>query len=53
LELHTLAPPRAVLLLPPAVGLLYLWMALRYWFNAPAIGIGIATLCLLAAWFIY
>jgi hypothetical protein len=53
LDLQALAPPRAVLLLPPALGLLYFWLALRYWFSAPAIGVGIATLCLASAWLLY
>ena len=32
------------------VSLIYLVLAIRFWFNVPAIGIGIATACLLVAW---
>ena len=53
LDLHSLAPPRAVLLLPPALGLLYFCLALRYWFSETAICVGIATLCLVSAWLLY
>lgn len=37
------ALPRTALVLPVAVGVLYLWLALRYWFRAPAIGIALGT----------
>ena len=53
LELTALALPKAALLLPVAIGALYLWLAIRYWFRIPAIGIALGTLCLAAAWLAY
>jgi hypothetical protein len=48
-----LALPKAALLLPVAIGLAYLWLAIRYWFRIPAIGIALGTLCFAAAWLAY
>jgi hypothetical protein len=53
LALPGLALPKAALLLPVAIGVVYLWLAIRYWFRIPAIGIALATLCLAAAWLAY
>lgn len=50
---QTLALPRAVLILPVAIGALYFWLALRYWFRAPAVAIALATACLLVGWLAY
>ena len=32
------------------IGCLYLFVALRYWFRAPAIGVAMGTACFAAAW---
>jgi hypothetical protein len=53
LSFRALALPKAVLLLPVAVGCVYLWLAIRYWFRIPVAGIALATLCLAAAWILY
>ena len=53
LRLSQLAPPRTMLLLPPAIGAIYFGLALRYWFRVPAAGAGAGTLCMLAAWLLY
>jgi hypothetical protein len=53
LSLHALAPHKVTLLIPVAVGATYFWLAVRYWFWAPALGIAIGTLCLSAAWLTY
>jgi hypothetical protein len=53
LKLTALALPKSALLLPAAIGAIYLWLAVRYWFRIPAIGIALATLCFTAAWLAY
>jgi hypothetical protein len=53
LVLGLVAIPGWVLLSLVAVGLLYLWIALLYWFRTPVAGIAIATACLFSAWLIY
>jgi hypothetical protein len=53
MHLHAWAPPRMVLLLPPAVGAIYFVLALRYWFRIPAAGAAVGMLCTLAAWLLY
>ncbi len=53
LNLKALALPRAALLLPVVIGAIYLWLAIRYWFRVPAIGIALGTLCFAAAWAAY
>lgn len=53
LHLPTLALPKATLLFPIALGLIYFWLAIRYWFYIPAIGIALGTLCFIAAWLVY
>jgi hypothetical protein len=45
--------PKTALLLPVVIGATYLWLAMRYWFRIPAIGIALATLCFTAAWLAY
>ena len=42
--------PVAVLAALTLVGCVYLALALRYWFRAPAIGVAIGTGCFAAAW---
>ena len=53
LNLTALAPPKSALLLPVIIGASYLWLAIRYWFRIPAIGIALGTVCLAAAWIGY
>ncbi|MFA6443760.1 MAG: hypothetical protein WCV99_15595, partial [Sterolibacterium sp.] len=53
LSLDSLALPKTALLLPVAIGLVYLWLAIRYWFRGPAIGIAAGTLCLAIGWLLY
>jgi hypothetical protein len=50
---RAVALPKSVLLLPVGVGSIYLWLAIRYWFRIPAVGIALATLCFMAAWIAY
>ena len=50
---QTLALPKAALIVPAIIGVLYFWLALRYWFRAPAIGIALGTLCLFVGWLAY
>jgi hypothetical protein len=52
-NLTALALPRAALLLPVVIGAAYFWLAVRYWFQIPAIGIALGTLCFVAAWIAY
>jgi hypothetical protein len=52
-SLKALALTKAALLLPVAIGAIYLWLAIRYWFRIPAIGIAIGTLCLAVGWLVY
>lgn len=42
--------PKHALLTPVLFGLLLLWLAIRYWFKAPAIGIAIGTILLAIGW---
>jgi hypothetical protein len=49
----TIAVPGWMLFLLPAVGLIYLVLAVLYWFRTPIAGIAVATVCLLAAWLNY
>jgi len=44
---------RRPLLLPIGVGVVYLWLAMRYWFRVPAIAIALGTLCFAGAWLLY
>jgi hypothetical protein len=53
LSLKTLALPKAALLVPVAIGVLYFVLAIRYWFRIPAIGIAAGTLCFAIGWLVY
>jgi hypothetical protein len=53
LALKAYSPPRAFLFLPVAIATAYALLAVRYWFRIPAIGIGIAGFCFVAAWLTY
>lgn len=53
LSLKALSPPKGGLLLPVCVGAIYCWLAIRYWFRTPVIGVALGTLCLAAAWAAY
>lgn len=53
LSFGALAWSKAVLLVPVAIGLIYLWLAIRFWFRVPAIGIAAGTLCLAVGWLLY
>ena len=50
---RTLDLPGAALLIPVLVGVIYLLLALRFWFRVPAVGIGIATGFLFVGWLFY
>jgi hypothetical protein len=52
-NLAALALPKAALLLPVAIGAVYLWLAIHYWFRIPAVGIALGTLCFVGAWLLY
>ena len=41
---------RSALAVPVAVGLIYVLLALRFWFYVPALGFAVATACFAAAW---
>jgi hypothetical protein len=41
------------LLIPVAIGCVYLWLAIRFWFRIPALGIAAGTFCLAVAWMAY
>ena|SRR5450432_2676279 len=51
--LRSLMLPKGILLIPFAIGCIYLWLAIQYWFRIPVIGIAIGTSCLGAAWILY
>lgn len=53
LSLGSPALPKAVLFVPVAIGAIYFWLAIRYWFRIPAIGIAVATLCFIIGWLVY
>jgi hypothetical protein len=53
LSLEGLILPKPVLLLPVALGGIYLWLSIRYWFRVPAAGVAFATLCFVGAWILY
>ena len=44
------AVPKPLLLLPAAIGCVYLILSIRYWFRVPTIAIGLGTALLLTAW---
>jgi hypothetical protein len=51
--LNELAPSALALLMLPAIGAMYLVLAVLYWFRAPIAGAAIATTCLVVAWLAY
>src|SRR4029450_4344239 len=51
--LQSLALPKAALLVPVAIGVIYCLLAIRYWFRAPAIGVAAGTLCFVVGWLLY
>ena len=53
LYLQSLELPKAALLVPVAIGVIYVLLAIRYWFRAPAIGVAAGTLCLVIGWLLY
>jgi len=53
LYLQSLALPKAALLVPVAIGVIYVLLAIRYWFRGPAIGVAAGTLCLVIGWLLY
>jgi hypothetical protein len=53
LSLQSLALPKAALLVPVAIGVIYFLLAVRYWFSAPAIGVALGTLCFGIGWLMY
>jgi hypothetical protein len=50
---RTLALPGVTLLIPVLVGVIYLLLALRFWFRVPAVAIAIGTGFLFMAWLSY
>jgi hypothetical protein len=52
-HLEALDLPKPVLLIPTVVGAMYFALAVRFWFREPAMGIGVATALLFAAWLTY
>jgi hypothetical protein len=53
LVLNSVRVPRSFLLLPPAVGSIYVLLAARYWFRIPVAGTALGTLCFVVAWALY
>jgi hypothetical protein len=49
----TVAVPALVLLLLFAIGLIYVWIGVLYWFRIPIAGAAVGTTCLLLAWLTY
>jgi len=50
---RSVALPKAALLIPVLVGAIYLLLAVRFWFRAPAVGIALGTGLLLMGWALY
>ena len=48
-----LALPKATLLIPVLVGVIYFLLAIRFWFRVPAVGIAIGTGFLFMGWVLY
>jgi hypothetical protein len=46
-------PPKMLLLAPVIIGFVYFYLAVRFWFFLPAIGISLATVYYIAAWWLY
>jgi hypothetical protein len=53
LSLPSLALPKAALLVPVAIGVTYVLLAILYWFRNAAIGVAAGTLCLVIGWLLY
>ncbi|MBM4134512.1 MAG: hypothetical protein FJ245_12195 [Nitrospira sp.] len=53
LNLERVPVSSAALAAPVVIGLLYLLLAVRFWFWAPAVSSAIATACFVAAWWGY
>jgi hypothetical protein len=51
--LGTVIIPAWIVLLLVVISFIYLGLSVLYWFRIPTAGIGIASVCLLAAWLIY
>jgi hypothetical protein len=49
----SLAVPKHALVMPVLFGAILFWLAVRYWFKAPAIGIAIGTILLASGWLVY
>ncbi|MFY9268835.1 MAG: hypothetical protein WAO55_03700 [Candidatus Manganitrophaceae bacterium] len=52
-SLYALSIPKAALLLPASIGLLYFLLSVRFWFYAPIVGTAMGTACFFVAWWIY
>ncbi|MGI8732860.1 MAG: LIC_13387 family protein [Pyrinomonadaceae bacterium] len=50
---RSLAVPRATLLIPVLVGVIYLLLAIRFWFRTPTVGVAIGTGLLFLGWVSY
>lgn len=50
LGLHPELLTKSVLLIPLAIGAVYLLLAVRFWFYGPSLGCGLATFCFLLSW---
>jgi hypothetical protein len=50
LNLEHVRVSSAVLALPVIIGFAYFFLSVRFWFHAPAIASGVATICFVAAW---
>lgn len=50
---EALSLPKPVVLIPTLVGLMYLALAIRFWFRVPAVGIGVATAFFFTGWLMY
>lgn len=48
-----LALPKATLLIPVFVGVIYFLLAIRFWFRDPAVGIAVGTSLLFMGWVLY
>jgi len=53
ISLPSIGLPKAVLLIPVVIACLYLWLAIRYWFRIPVMGIAAGAACFAAGWAIY
>ena len=51
--LSSLALPKAGLLIPVLVGIIYFLLAIRFWFRVPALGAAIGTGFLFVGWVLY